>query len=321
MGASQNHAAMCQACREFDAAERAAIEGRDLPEHALDGCQCNEREIDVLFIEPQAFRRKPQRGTPYRMSWELLEGYLSRPTLGVAKNVAGAISPALYVDDVRRRDHVLRVWAIVLDFDDGGRVDDVTAALAAYRAIVHETFTSTANASRCRAYLELAQPIDVADYERLHRIVREHFRAVGLAADEAAKDASRCSYVPVRRADSGYAFRVTHGSPLDAERVLRAHGRDVSGLSSRAAQKFPEKRTPREILRRAEEDVRGAPAGARHVTLCRTAFRLSVLEVDDAEIEATLLPAFVSVVGDDRRTEGRRAIRDAIAAQRRSPCR
>jgi hypothetical protein len=64
--------------------------------------------------------------------------------------------------------------------------------------------------------------------------------------------------------------------------------------------------------------VRTALEGQRHEELFRQAASLArpELGIRDEEIEARLLPAFVSVAGERREYEGRRAISDAIARGR-----
>ena len=134
--------ARCRACERFDAAERAAIEERDLPDHDLVGCTCNEREIDLLYVSPTQFRMRPQVGTPCRMTIDMVAAYLERPSIGESKDAAGAISMALYQDNVRQKETLTHVWAISADVDENGDVDHVADALANYNAVVHSTFHS-----------------------------------------------------------------------------------------------------------------------------------------------------------------------------------
>ncbi len=159
-------------------------------------------QLDVLYISPERFRASPQVGVPCVMPWESLAAYLSRPSVGASKDAEGGISPALYTDSIRRKANLLHVGALVLDLDEGGDVDRVADVLTKYSAVVHETFSSTADAPRCRAYLQLAEPVEAATYERVHAVARKHLSAVGLVADEGAKDASRLSYAPEKLADA-----------------------------------------------------------------------------------------------------------------------
>jgi hypothetical protein len=185
-----------------------------------------EREIDVLYVSPDRFHASPQRGLPCRMTFSQLAGYLSRPSVTESKGAAGAWSPALYRDAIRRKAGLIHVEAVVVDVDKGGDVDAAANALSTYRTVVHSTFSSTPDDPRCRIVLALAGAVDIATYNQTHAIVRAHLRARGFLADEAAKDASRVSYSPCVRAGAGFAFRETKGKPIDAAALVAARESD-----------------------------------------------------------------------------------------------
>jgi hypothetical protein len=251
----------------------------------------------------------------------MLRDYLSRPSIGEAKDIAGAWSPALYVDDVRRKANLVRIWALVVDVDENGDVDAVADAVRSYAAVVLETFRSTDDAPRCRIVLLLVEPIDPSTYEELHRVVRAHLGARGIVADEGAKDASRLSYAPVRRQGARYRFRVTDGAPLDAARVLAAQPTPPPRVVTRPlAPEHPDSYA-RGALRGGANDVATASDGVRHYTLSREAYKLAreELRLPADDIESALLPSFVAVAGAAREPEGRRTIRDAIRARRGAP--
>jgi hypothetical protein len=236
--------------------------------------------------------------------------------MGQAKDEAGAWSPALYRDGVRRKAALVHVCAIVVDVDEAGDVDRVAGVVARYRAILHSTFSSTPDAPRCRIVLALAEPIDAVTYEAAHAVVRRHLRAADVEADEGAKDASRVSYAPVIRAGAEYSFRALDGMALDARAMLAAQ----PPPSPRSAPRLPAPEHAdayvRAALRRAAGAVAGSSPGVRHYTLSREAFTLARLGVSDSEITAALLPAFVASAGEARRYEGERTIRDAVRARR-----
>jgi hypothetical protein len=274
--------------------------------------------LDVLFVPPWRWHSCPQVGLGLSLTWDELARWLSRPTIGVAKEQAGAWSPALYEGNVRRKSALVHAAALVLDVDDRGDVDAVAEVVARYRATVHETFSSTPKAPRCRIVLELMQAVDAATYERVHKIVRAHLADAGVLADEGAKDASRLSFAPVRRAGDGYRFRTLDGRPLDAQACISAQPPEPP----RSAPQLPsaENRDSyiRGALRRAADAVSSASEGVRHYTLSREAFALARFGLSDTEIAATLLPAFVTAAGERRQWEGARTIRDAIRARRGS---
>jgi hypothetical protein len=271
------------------------------------------RELDVLFVSPVAFRRDPQVGLPCKMEWPTLALYLSRAVTGASKEIAGAWSPALYRDNVRRKAHLITIGALVVDVDKAGDVDAVADLLARYRTIVHETFQSTRELPRCRAVIELAEPIDAATYEATHAVVRGFLVTRGVTADEGAKDASRLSYAPVRPPGAEFRLRTTDGAPLDAKRVLAAQPPPPPRLTPTA----PEHRDRYKAaaLRRAAEKVERASEGARHYVLCREAYSLARLGLTEAEVEAALMPSFIAAAGKRRESEGRRTIRDCVRAR------
>lgn len=275
-----------------------------------------ERELDVLYVSPDRFRAQPQIGTPCRMTWRQIAAYLSRPSIGEAKDEAGAWSPGLYRDNVRRKAHLVSIGALVVDVDDGGDVERAAEQVRRYRAIVHETFSSTDDAPRCRIVLALAEPIASTTYERTHAIVRAHLRSAGLVADDGAKDASRLSYSPVRRPGARYRFATAEGSPLDVHAVLAAQPPPPPRSVPRPVAPQYADAYVRAALRRAADAIASATPGERHYALSREAFSLARLGMDGGQITSALLPAFVASAGERREYEGARTIRDAVRARR-----
>jgi hypothetical protein len=275
-----------------------------------------DRLIDVLFVDPERFRAKPQIGVPCTMTFDELAFYLAKPSVGDAKDCAGAWSCALYTENIRRKANLVHVHAIVVDVDENGDVDEVAVLFGRYRSLVLESFTSTDDAPRCRALALLAEPITVAEYEEAHRIVRAHLRTQGVVADEGAKDASRLSYAPVRRAGARYRFRLNEGEPLDARAMLRAQPAPAPRVVVPPPAPEHADRYVRGALQRAANAVGSSSPGERHYALSREAFTLARLDVPTSEIESALLPAFVAAAGDTRMAEGVRTIRDAVRARR-----
>ncbi len=278
-------------------------------------CTCDEPAMGILFVSPQRFKASPQVGTHVTMSWREFGMYLSRPSIGEEKAEAGAYSPAVYEGNVRRKASLVRIWALIVDIDENGDVDNVADALSRYSAIVHETFSSTNDAPRCRIVLELAEDINAATYETAHKIIRSRLRSAGIVADEGAKDASRLSYAPCRREGAGYRFRANEGEQLDACALIAAQPPPPPRPPVRVV--APEHRDVyvRGALRKAAEAVSGASEGERHYMLCKEAFALARLGLSDSEIESALLPAFVAAAGERRQHEGIRTIRDATRAR------
>jgi hypothetical protein len=277
----------------------------------------DDRPLDVLFVPPWRFHTSPQVGVALHLTWSELARWLSQPSVGNAKDEAGAWSPALYEGDVRRKSALISIGALVVDIDEAGDVDVAANVLVRYSAIVHETFSSANDAPRCRIVLRLAEPINAQTYERVHRIVRARLNAAELPPDEGAKDASRLSYSPVRGPDAGYRFRRVDGAPLDARAVLAAQPLPPARPSAPLPPPKHRNAYVRGALRKAASAVASASEGSRHYALSREAFTLArLLGVDEGQIASALLPAFVASAGERREHEGRRTICDAVRARR-----
>lgn len=275
-----------------------------------------EREIDILFISPAQFQRKPQVGTPARMTWTALADFLSRPSFGEEKGCAGGFSPAAYVENIRRKPNLRAIWALVVDIDGGGDVDRVADEIAQYDSITLETFSSTNDEPRCRLLLRLADPTDAQTYEAAHALVRSKLRReLGCKVDDGAKDASRLSYLPVRRPGAGYRFRQTAGRPLDAKKLVAMNPPKPRPAPAPIDPKHADAYV-RGAMRRAAEAIGAAANGARHETLCREAYTLARLGLSHAQIRDALLPSAVAAMGDARRREAERTIADAVNARK-----
>lgn len=273
--------------------------------------------MDVLFISAAQFEQKPQVGTPRTMTVPEIADFLAHPSIGESKAEAGGLSPARYEGNIRRKSSLVWIWMLVLDFDENGDVDLIAEALERYSVIIHETFSSTNDNPRCRAFVELLEPLDVAEYESMHRIARAHLAEAGFPADEGAKDASRLSYCPVRRPGARYRFRTVEGEPLDARAILASQPRPTPRPLPTLPRPEHADAYVRAALRRGADAVASASAGMRHYQLCREAFTLARLEgLTFEDIEQALLPAFVSAAGERREYEGIRTIRDAFKARR-----
>jgi hypothetical protein len=272
-----------------------------------------ERVLDILFVPRAGLRRKPQIGVPRRATWRQLAERLSHPAIGDSKEAAGAWSPAVYRENVRRKQCLLSIGALVVDVDGGADVARAAAAVGRYRAIIHETFSSTAAEPRCRIVIDLGQPVDVATYERTHAVVRAHLRAADFEVDERAKDASRLSFMPVRPSGAPYAFVASDGVPLSVTRVLGAQPPQPS--RRKAAPPVHADAYVRAALRRATQAVASAPEGTRNSTLNRETFCVARFDViDDATIEAAMIDA--ALAAGLTEPEARRTIVGAVRARR-----
>lgn len=275
-----------------------------------------DERFDLLMISRGAFHRSPQIGKPWRATWTELVAFLSKPMIAEAKDAAGGYACGVYRENRRRKADLVSTSLLVVDVDEGGDVARIASAVAKYRAIVHETFSSTPEAPRCRLLLALDGGGGAATYDRIHAVVRRELRNLGATPDEGAKDPCRFSYAPVRRPGVGYRFRAFDGRPIDVARLLAANPPPPPRASGPLPRAEHADRYKRAALQRAADALAGASVGDRHALLNREAHGLARLDLSEAEIANALLPAAVASMGEARRREIERTIRDAVRARR-----
>lgn len=277
----------------------------------------NPNELDILYVSPERFRKSPQVGVPCKETWEEWTLYLSRVTRDIKKDAAGAWSPALYAGNVRRKSSLISVGMLTVDIDIDGDVSVITGLLGQYKAIVHETFSSTICAPRCRAVILFDRRASASEYEIVHGAVRTALLANGIATDPAAKDASRLCYSPVRKPGDSYAFRIACGKPLNVDDVLSANPPVREHLPPIMPAAENKSRYLAAALDNAAREIATCAPGQRHDMLLNKVFKLAKLGMWEAEIAAVLVPAFVACAGQARAHEASRSIRDVVMAAQR----
>lgn len=133
------------------------------------------------------------------VSWRALVASLTtfRVLPAERKTDLPAWSPADYPEGARRSSAaVLSLSCIVLDLDDGARVEQARAAWEDWPHIVHTTWSHTPEAPRLRLVVPLEEPVARRDWSRVWHWA--HARS-GLVADPACKDPSRIYFVPAIR--------------------------------------------------------------------------------------------------------------------------
>ena len=236
----------CPACLAFDGAERAAIEDRELPEHSLEGCTCeDEHEIDVLALPPWRLFKEERGavdlsrfadchvGLACKMRWPELCGYLERSTAGapeehpdpeIAKRHEGGYTGGLYREGWRSGEAFIHTELLTIDLDGHGETERAAEALAPLRKAIHSTYKSTSEAPRCRVVLQLSKPCtDLQAYKRAHAGLRERLYAWGYVRpdktrkirgdiDEGASDATRLNFAPMHHPSRAPRFLATDGA-------------------------------------------------------------------------------------------------------------
>ncbi len=343
----------CDACRAFDAIEREAIanESADvpLPRHALGGCVCEaEKLLDVLALP--AWRLHPDGeistfatrhiGISCQMRWSEFCGYLSRGVLGdpakypdpeIAKRQEGGWAGGLYRDSWREHTAFVHTELLTIDIDAHGEIERAAEAFAPFRKAIHSTYKSSPDAPRCRVVLQLAKPCtDLQTYKRAHAALRERLYSWGYIRpdrahkikgdiDEGASDGTRLSYAPMYQPGRVFGFLATDGALLDIEQIPEPPKPAPRPVSTTARDRNPDKYREG-ALRRAESEVRSSLEGQRHESLFKEAASLArpQLGLTDTDIWSALESAALAVMGEGRRFEIERTIRDGIARGRNS---
>lgn len=254
-------------------------------------------------------------------SWEDLCEWLALERVASCKAEHGAWTPALFIDNHKTKERLVHACALLIDVDEGGDVDRLAAVLVGHRALVHGTYSSTPEAPRARIVMPLVAPVDARADEHLWQVVVAHLGSRDVQVDLGTSDAGRLGYLPAHHPDRpAVRFVRVEGEALDADRILAAQ----PPIREPAAPKTvaPEHRDAyvRAAIRGCSEDLGSASVGDRHHTLLRAAWSLSRpdLGLSESEIESALLPVAVAVMGDRRRDEARRAVRDTYRARRRT---
>src|SRR5215471_7528670 len=91
------------------------------------------------------------QGRRLSIAWERLFDKFERPRVVAAKDGLPLWAPATFVNDSRAEGgSVEAVFALMLDFDHGGRIDDAVHVLSDYYGAIHSTFSHTKDEHRFR---------------------------------------------------------------------------------------------------------------------------------------------------------------------------
>ena len=133
----------------------------------------------------------------------------------------GGWSPVIYEPKRRAKDHVQEVFALVLDYDEGGEFDQLVALWRDYYGLVYTTKSHGApgKGDRARVVLPLATPVPRADYPRIWEWAAQRSAGTGIKADPQCKDASRYWYDPSLPPGGWRAEHLT-GAAIVPETVL-----------------------------------------------------------------------------------------------------
>jgi hypothetical protein len=303
------------------------------------------RLIALAYVAPELFLRTPQRVRQGRIRWFKLAAAFAFARVGpseqevsdpnLAKRCAGAYSLAQYRESVRKKANLVSADGLTVDIDGGADVDRLAEAeiVREHTCIIHETFKSTPSSKRARIVFKGADGANVETYEKAHFVVRAELRRAGFEdIDEAAKDASRLNFVPVRRPGAGYVVRFICGRPLDmhalaARLPLPPKPHPKAPAPARVYEKQEargrisedpgrEMRIASGAISDVYQKIRQARPGTRHDTLLREVCPLGRFPLDENVFVDEFLPAWDEACPGES-AEGERLIRAAIRAHRR----
>jgi hypothetical protein len=218
---------------------------------------------------------------------------------------------------------------LTIDIDAHGEIERAAEALAPFCKAIHSTQKSAPEVPRCRVVVLLAEPCTkLRAYKKAHLGLRERLYSWGYFRpdkdggikgdiDEGASDATRLSYAPMYQPGREFRFLATEGDLLDVNRIPEPPKATPRTTSSTTRDRNPD-RYREATLRRAEEEVRSSLEGQRHEALFKEAASLARAELalPDGEIWSALQVAALSSMGEGRRLEIERTIRDGIARGR-----
>jgi len=288
--------------------------------------QRSDDTITVAYLTPSRFAAKPQVGVAIEQEWHSFALWLSSPSYADEKQSEGAWCPTALEAGIVKGGRG-PVSLLVADVDECavGAIEYTAEVLRNYGGLVVPTFNATVEKPKHRIVLRLSRPLAPDREFPLAWIkMAVELEDAGIRLDRGCKNVNRLYFACVTRSPSTWlGARILSGPPVDVDAMLKAARADapVSGQHvwrPRPATKSCGDRYVAAAVRRARDNVRDAVEGGRHETLLRESYSLARFDFSERELAELLLGPFVDVAGDARRREGERAIRDAVAARRRS---
>jgi hypothetical protein len=207
----------------------------------------------VLWTSPSLYQ--PQ-GRQIEVPWSIVCERVTHPRPAPSKDSLARIAFVDFKDGYRKMANVRAVHAAALDFDNGSALHDILRGVDDLFAIVHTTFSATAEHPRWRVILPLDRPVSADEYERAWRCLAGRFERAGVDPDYAARDASRAWAVPAIPPSGHYVSRVVDGAFASVDQAL-------AEVPEQAPLPEPDRRSSDEPydrrLRRAERYVAAMP--------------------------------------------------------------
>lgn len=154
------------------------------------------------------------------VAWERVLSWLeTKPTQRWNERCPGW-SPVLYDPPSRAKEHIKRVYGLVLDYDKRVTWDAVAALWAEYYGLIYTTKSHNVGAHRLRVVLPLSRHVTAQEYDRLWLWAAQRSKQADAIVDGQAKDASRFWYNPTLPDGDEWRAQRILGVPLDVDKTL-----------------------------------------------------------------------------------------------------
>lgn len=180
----------------------------------------------LAAAQPVVITLWPSRSNPLgrrnRLPWDtFVARFVADPEPSLAKEGVAGFALATFIGR-RALANVEHVFALVLDFDDGGTtIDEATHLFPRARGAIYTTFSSTPDKPKLRLVLPFARPVVPEEYARLWAWAEARCSRRKHPIDRRACDASRLWYIPSHPIGcTTYEWTELPGRPLDVESLL-----------------------------------------------------------------------------------------------------
>ncbi len=159
------------------------------------------------------------KGQVTSVTWAELSEMLKTRVPATSKLAARAWSAATFLGK-RSAENVLRVSALVLDFDGGCSSATAERAASGLATVIHSSWSHTAEAPRFRLTIQVSRSMTPAEYAVVWAWAFHKFSAIGATPDAACKDASRVWLLPSQPDGGDFFAKAIPGAPLDVDLTL-----------------------------------------------------------------------------------------------------
>lgn len=237
----------------------------------------------------QAPRRNSKRWTLGEITWDELQDWVANPA---ADKESGNYLLGTLSSPERSKRTIVNRSAITLDADDSANphLPDLVDAVLGCAAIVHTTFSSTADHPRYRVIIPLAEPLLPDEYAHVTRGVMELLGGVD-QFDAGSAEPERYMFRPAARYADAYRSWVFDGEWFDPAPYLRDFNADLSSTQGVRHQK----RNPFEL-----EGAVGAFNRAYDIQAAIDTFDLPYVAAEPGRwtLEGTRAVAGLNLIGD-----------------------